>query len=98
MAQVHRLVLRGNPRDLASDVRHQVLLGVTGSGNTFTVANVIAQLNRPTLVLSHNKTLAAQRCAESRASSPTTPATSGDALARIAKAMGVLLRDLFEEP
>jgi excinuclease ABC subunit B len=38
----------------------QVLLGVTGSGKTFTVANVIAQLNRPTLILSHNKTLAAQ--------------------------------------
>ena len=40
--------------------RAQVLLGVTGSGKTFTVANVIAQMNRPTLVLSHNKTLAAQ--------------------------------------
>ena len=39
---------------------HQTLLGVTGSGKTFTVANVIAQTNRPTLVLSHNKTLAAQ--------------------------------------
>jgi excinuclease ABC subunit B len=38
----------------------QVLLGVTGSGKTFTIANVIAQINRPTLVLSHNKTLAAQ--------------------------------------
>ena len=38
----------------------QVLLGVTGSGKTFTVANVIAQVQRPTLVLSHNKTLAAQ--------------------------------------
>ncbi|KUK59201.1 MAG: UvrABC system protein B, partial [Bacteroidetes bacterium 38_7] len=38
----------------------QVLLGVTGSGKTFTIANVIAQVNRPTLVLSHNKTLAAQ--------------------------------------
>ena len=38
----------------------QVLLGVTGSGKTFTIANVVAQLNRPTLVLSHNKTLAAQ--------------------------------------
>ena len=37
----------------------QVLLGVTGSGKTFSVANVIAQTNRPTLVLSHNKTLAA---------------------------------------
>ena len=40
--------------------RHQTLLGVTGSGKTFTVANVIAQVDRPTLVLSHNKTLAAQ--------------------------------------
>ena len=39
---------------------HQTLLGVTGSGKTFTMANVIAQTNRPTLVLSHNKTLAAQ--------------------------------------
>jgi excinuclease ABC subunit B len=38
----------------------QTLLGVTGSGKTFTVANVIAQVNRPTLILSHNKTLAAQ--------------------------------------
>ena len=40
--------------------KHNTLLGVTGSGKTFTVANVIARLNRPTLVLSHNKTLAAQ--------------------------------------
>ena len=38
----------------------QVLLGVTGSGKTFTMANVIAKMNRPTLILSHNKTLAAQ--------------------------------------
>ena len=38
----------------------QVLLGVTGSGKTFTIANVVAQVGRPTLVLSHNKTLAAQ--------------------------------------
>ncbi|HON06702.1 MAG TPA: excinuclease ABC subunit UvrB [Verrucomicrobiota bacterium] len=44
--------------------RHQTLLGVTGSGKTFTIANVIAKLNRPTLVLSHNKTLAAQLYAE----------------------------------
>ena len=42
----------------------QTLLGVTGSGKTFTVANVIAKLNRPTLVLAHNKTLAAQLCSE----------------------------------
>src|ERR1044072_9412166 len=40
--------------------RHQTLLGVTGSGKTFTVANVVQELNRPTLVISHNKTLAAQ--------------------------------------
>jgi excinuclease ABC subunit B len=44
----------------------QVLLGVTGSGKTFTIANVIAQINRPTLVLSHNKTLAAQLYGEFR--------------------------------
>lgn len=42
------------------DVGHQTLLGVTGSGKTFTVANVINEINRPTLILSHNKTLAAQ--------------------------------------
>ena len=44
--------------------KHQVLLGVTGSGKTFTMANVIATLNRPTLVMAHNKTLAAQLCSE----------------------------------
>ena len=43
-----------------SGVESQVLLGVTGSGKTFTVANVIQETNKPTLVLSHNKTLAAQ--------------------------------------
>ena len=46
--------------------RMQTLLGVTGSGKTFTMANVIAQMNRPTLVLAHNKTLAAQLCSEFR--------------------------------
>ena len=45
---------------LASGLAHQTLLGVTGSGKTFTIANVIQQLQRPTLVLAHNKTLAAQ--------------------------------------
>ncbi len=45
-------------------IDEQVLLGVTGSGKTFTMANVIARLNRPTLVLAHNKTLAAQLCTE----------------------------------
>lgn len=49
-----------------SGQREQILLGVTGSGKTFTMANVIAQLNRPTLVLAHNKTLAAQLCSEFR--------------------------------
>jgi len=46
--------------------KSQVLLGVTGSGKTFTAANVIERLNRPTLVLAHNKTLAAQLCGEFR--------------------------------
>ena len=48
---------------LAGD-KEQTLLGVTGSGKTFTMANVIAKVNRPTLVLAHNKTLAAQLCSE----------------------------------
>ena len=47
-------------RGLDDGEAHQTLLGVTGSGKTFTMANVIAQVNRPTLILSHNKTLAAQ--------------------------------------
>ncbi len=50
--------------------RAQTLVGVTGSGKTFTMANVIANLNRPTLVLAHNKTLAAQLCTELRAFFP----------------------------
>src|SRR5882757_8214477 len=44
--------------------KHQTLLGVTGSGKTFTMANVIAQCDRPTLIISHNKTLAAQLYSE----------------------------------
>ena len=51
-------VLRGD--------REQTLLGVTGSGKTFTMANVIARVNKPTLVRAHNKTLAAQLCTEFR--------------------------------
>ena len=47
-------------------LREQVLLGVTGSGKTFTMANIIANVNKPTLVLAHNKTLAAQLCTEFR--------------------------------
>lgn len=49
---------------LGSGMRHQTLLGVTGSGKTFTMANVIAQMQRPSLVLAPNKTLAAQLCSE----------------------------------
>ena len=49
-----------------SGLKSQVLLGVTGSGKTFTMANVIARVNRPALVLAHNKTLAAQLCNEMR--------------------------------
>jgi excinuclease ABC subunit B len=51
---------------IARGYKEQTLLGVTGSGKTFTMANVIERLQRPTLVLSHNKTLAAQLCAEFR--------------------------------
>ena len=51
---------------LKKGMKEQVLLGVTGSGKTFTMASVIANLNRPTLVLAHNKTLAAQLCSEFR--------------------------------
>ena len=51
---------------LRSGMREQTLLGVTGSGKTFTMANIIAKANRPTLILAHNKTLAAQLCSEMR--------------------------------
>src|ERR1700755_2057141 len=51
-------------RSLEAGNRHQTLLGVTGSGKTFTAANVVAALDRPTLVISHNKTLAAQLYSE----------------------------------
>src|SRR3981081_3240071 len=52
--------------------RHQTLLGVTGSGKTFSVANVIQQVDRPTLVISHNKTLAAQLYSEFKQFFPRT--------------------------
>src|SRR5213596_2264054 len=51
-------------KSVESENRHQTLLGVTGSGKTFTIANVIRELDRPTLVISHNKTLAAQLYSE----------------------------------
>lgn len=49
---------------IKNGLKEQVLLGVTGSGKTFTMANIIANVNKPTLVLAHNKTLAAQLCSE----------------------------------
>ena len=58
--------IEGLVRGLEAGERAQTLLGVTGSGKTFTMANVIARMNRPTLVLAHNKTLAAQLCTEFR--------------------------------
>ncbi|MEG1778884.1 MAG: excinuclease ABC subunit UvrB [Oscillospiraceae bacterium] len=57
-------------KGLQAGDREQTLLGVTGSGKTFTMANIIAQVNRPTLVLAHNKTLAAQLCSEFKAFFP----------------------------
>ena len=51
---------------LNAGMRYQTLLGVTGSGKTFTMANVIERMNRPTLILEPNKTLAAQLCPEYR--------------------------------
>lgn len=51
-------------RSLNQGERDQILLGVTGSGKTFTMANIIAKMNRPTLIMVHNKTLAAQLCGE----------------------------------
>ncbi|MDE6781652.1 MAG: excinuclease ABC subunit UvrB [Ruminococcus sp.] len=53
-------------RNIQDGTREQILMGVTGSGKTFTMANVIARVNRPTLVLAHNKILAAQLCSEFR--------------------------------
>ncbi len=53
-------------RGIQNGLKEQTLLGVTGSGKTFTMANIIAKVNKPTLVLAHNKTLAAQLCSEFR--------------------------------
>jgi excinuclease ABC subunit B len=57
-------------RGLAAGSRYQILEGVTGSGKTFTLANVIARFGRPALVVSHNKTLAAQLYSELKACFP----------------------------
>src|SRR5437868_8706013 len=53
-------------RGLEAKYRHQTLLGITGSGKTFTIANVIEKVQRPTLIIAHNKTLAAQLYGEFR--------------------------------
>src|ERR1700760_1495790 len=55
---------------IKNGLAHQTLLGVTGSGKTFTIANVIQEIQRPTLVLAHNKTLAAQLYGEFKAFFP----------------------------
>ncbi len=62
--------IRALTEGILAGERAQTLLGVTGSGKTFTMANVIANLNRPVLVLAHNKTLAAQLCTEFRSFFP----------------------------
>ncbi len=62
--------IRALVQGIEAGERAQTLVGVTGSGKTFTMANVIAKLNRPTLVLAHNKTLAAQLCTEFRSFFP----------------------------
>ena len=54
------LAIDGLVKGLSQNQKHQILLGITGSGKTFTMANVINKLQRPALILSHNKTLAAQ--------------------------------------
>ena len=59
--------------------KHQVLLGVTGSGKTFTMAKIVAAVNRPALVLAHNKTLAAQLFNEFRNFFPKTPSNISSA-------------------
>src|SRR5512137_2423158 len=56
--------IAGLVKGLEAGHKQQALLGVTGSGKTFTMANVIEQVQRPTLVMCHNKTLAAQLCSE----------------------------------
>lgn len=66
--QAIKLLIEGVQQGLA----HQTLLGVTGSGKTFTMANVIMSIQRPTLILAPNKTLAAQLYGEMKAFFPTT--------------------------
>ena len=57
-------------RGIQDGMKNQILLGVTGSGKTFTMASVIEKVQKPTLVIAHNKTLAAQLCSEFKAFFP----------------------------
>ena len=75
-------------------LNEQTLLGVTGSGKTFTMAKVIEQVQRPTLVLAHNKTLAAQLCAEFKEFFPNN-AVEYFATAAINAILLILIRLLF---
>jgi len=61
---------------LHKGMKHQVLLGATGTGKTFTMANIIQQLQMPALVMAHNKTLAPSCTLNSRSFSPTTPSNT----------------------
>ncbi len=79
---------------LAGD-KEQTLLGVTGSGKTFTMANVIAKVNRPTLVLAHNKTLAAQLCSEFKEFFPNNAVEYFVILLRLLSARGLYPRDRY---
>src|SRR6266566_3189200 len=63
--------------------KHQVLMGVTGSGKTMVVAQMIQEIQRPTLVMSPNKTLAAQLCSEFPPSFPRTPSSTSSATTTI---------------
>ena len=60
-------------KGIVNGEKHQTLLGVTGSGKTFTMANVIQKVEKPTLIIAHNKTLAAQLYGEFKEFFPTTP-------------------------
>ena len=77
--------------------KYQTLMGVTGSGKTFTMANVIQQLQRPTLVLSHNKTLAAQLYSDQQLWLRSALATRPDIPDQQIDALGDELYDLGEE-
>jgi len=75
--------------------KHQTLLGVTGSGKTFTMANVIERVQKPTLVISHNKTLAAQLCGEFKEFFPENAVEYFVSLLRLLPAGGLRAVDRY---